>query len=163
MRPLMWQGCRAAGWSQGWRDVPMVHTASRAAPSGGVWRAAVVPAAPACPGGRQPRLEFTVVEAADDGGEDRPPSGGSYSCPVPGGYKLQHGRLQPFPNAWAPPSMLVRAGPPPSHAAAAAPLHAAPRPPLPASPTAQLLSVVACKGGGGGGGAGWAAEVGFRV
>ena len=84
--------------------MPLYGTASRASPSGGVWKTAVVPAASAVEAG-PPKLEFFV--SGSDGKEDRPHGGGTYVCPSPGGYKLQQGRLQPFPNARAPPVMLV--------------------------------------------------------
>ena len=38
---------------------------------------------------------------------DKPGSGGAYLCPHPGGYKIQHGQLRPFPQAAAGPMMLV--------------------------------------------------------
>ena len=40
---------------------------------------------------------------------DRPSGGGSYVCPHPGGYKVQHGEVRPFPQATAGPIMLVSA------------------------------------------------------
>lgn len=38
---------------------------------------------------------------------DKPVYGGNYVCPAPGGYKLQRGRLTPFPRACESPTMLV--------------------------------------------------------
>lgn len=40
---------------------------------------------------------------------DRPSGASSYVCPHPGGYKVQHGQLRPFPQAAAGPIMLVSA------------------------------------------------------
>ena len=108
----------------------MGDTASRANPAGGAWRAAVVPVpaklahaaleesdatsspeaptrspvAAAADGGRV-QLEFFISNGT--GQDDRPHPGGSYRCVSPGGFKLQQGRLQPFPRARQPPSMLV--------------------------------------------------------
>ena len=112
----------------------MGDTASRASPAGGAWRAAVVAvpagllpsalqaseaaaspeartqspadaAAIGCGGGGRVQLEFFVSNGA--GQEDRPHPGGAYRCASPGGFKLQQGRLQPFPRARQAPSMLV--------------------------------------------------------
>ena len=110
----------------------MGDTASRASPAGGAWRAAVVavpadllrPALEASDatsspeartrsptetaadgGGSRVQLEFYVSNGA--GQEDRPHPGGAYRCVSPGGFKLQQGRLQPFPRARQAPSMLV--------------------------------------------------------
>ena len=44
---------------------------------------------------------------ASDLQEDRPGSGAAYLCPHPGGYRMQHGQLRPFPQAAAGPIMLV--------------------------------------------------------
>lgn len=38
---------------------------------------------------------------------DKPGSGTAYLCPHPGGYKIQHGQLRPFPETAAGPVMLV--------------------------------------------------------
>ena len=38
---------------------------------------------------------------------DRPSNGGSYKLSQPGGYKVQHGQLRPFPQATTGPIMLV--------------------------------------------------------
>ena len=38
---------------------------------------------------------------------DKPSSGGSYMCPHPGGFKVEHGQLRAFPQAVAGPIMLV--------------------------------------------------------
>ena len=40
--------------------------------------------------------------------QDRPAGGGFYKCMCPGGFKLMHGRLHPFPRARVAPTMLVR-------------------------------------------------------
>ena len=110
----------------------MGDTASRASPAGGAWRAAVVavPAdllpsalaasqATASPEARTRSPAETAAEAAASrvqleffvsngaGQEDRPHPGGAYRCVSPGGFKLQQGRLQPFPRARQAPSMLV--------------------------------------------------------
>ena len=117
---------------QDWQTMLMGETASRASPAGGAWRAAVVavpaglmrpaqraseatsspeartrsPADPAAAGGgHHVQLEFFVSDGA--GQEDRPHPDGAYSCVSPGGFKLQQGRLQPFPRARQAPSMLV--------------------------------------------------------
>ena len=38
---------------------------------------------------------------------DKPGGGEAYLCPHPGGYRIQHGQLRPFPQAAAGPMMLV--------------------------------------------------------
>ena len=38
---------------------------------------------------------------------DRPTGGGSYLCQVPGGFKLQRGRMLPFPRVQEAPIMVV--------------------------------------------------------
>ncbi len=128
------RGCRSRAHayllfrSQDWQSLPMGDTASRASPAGGAWRAAVVavpanllPSAlaaseatasaearmrsPADTADSRVQLEFFVGNGA--GQEDRPHPGGAYRCVSPGGFKLQQGRLQPFPRARQAPSMLV--------------------------------------------------------
>ncbi|CAL8467114.1 g6650 [Coccomyxa elongata] len=83
--------------TSGWREVPMQNTPSRARPSGGWWKMAVIPASGDVTEGT-PQLEFFV--SSGSGIEvDKPAWGDSYRCNCPGGYKLQHGRLRPFPRA----------------------------------------------------------------
>ncbi len=48
---------------QGWREVPMFSTPSRAAPLGGAWLSAVVPAT-GDPARGPPQLEFVVASGA---------------------------------------------------------------------------------------------------
>lgn len=55
----------------------------------------------------QLQLEFYVSAGDGSGLEDRPPGGGAYRLVQPGGFKLRSGQLRPFPNATAPPMMLV--------------------------------------------------------
>jgi hypothetical protein len=89
---------------QDWREVPLRDTASRARPGGGDlnrWVSAAVPA-----DGGAASLEFVPASAAA-GREDRPAGGGAYTCPHPGSFRLQSGRLRPFARASAPPAMLV--------------------------------------------------------
>lgn len=106
----------------------MTDTASRARPSKGTWRTAVVPVptdltasvdwhllsspadahvstshASSVPA----RLEFMVTDGL--GNEDKPQDAATYVCASPGSFKLEAGRLLPFPTARKPPSMLVRA------------------------------------------------------
>jgi hypothetical protein len=52
------------------------------------------------------KLEFIVRGPYGD--EDRPYHGGTYELAGPGGYKLSHGTIRPFPQATQPPIMLVR-------------------------------------------------------
>ena len=109
----------------------MTDTASRARPSKGTWRTAVVPVpsdltasmdwhllsspadahvstshASSVPA----RLEFMVTDGL--GNEDKPQDAATYVCASPGSFKLEAGRLLPFPTARKPPSMLVRTPPP---------------------------------------------------
>jgi hydroxymethylpyrimidine pyrophosphatase-like HAD family hydrolase len=71
------------------------------APAGrGFWRV-TLPAAPA----GAPALAFTLTDGA--AAVDAPPGGGLYRCPHPGAYKLERGRLTPFPCALRPRFMLV--------------------------------------------------------
>ena len=97
---------------QGWRDVPMQRTPSRASPSGGRWRTATIPAT-GDPAQGPPQLEFTVINASSPGSSgngkdvDAPTHAASYRLRCPGGFRLQHGRLHPFPRACAAASMLV--------------------------------------------------------
>ena len=103
---------RASVNMQGWRDVPMQRTPSRASPSGGRWRTATIPAT-GDPAQGPPQLEFTVINASSSGSSgngkdcDAPTHAASYRLRCPGGFKLQHGRLHPFPRACAAASMLV--------------------------------------------------------
>lgn len=46
---------------------------------------------------------------------DRPFGGGEYTCRVPGGFKLQRGRMLPFPQAQAAPIMVVSPCMTPAH------------------------------------------------
>lgn len=85
----------------------MQNTPSRARPSGGWWKCAVVPATGDLSQG-MPQLEFEVSGGAGSSDVDRPAGGSSYRVECPGGFKLQHGRLRPFPRARAAASMLVR-------------------------------------------------------
>ena len=94
----------------------MQRTPSRASPSGGQWRMATIPAT-GDPEAGTPQLEFVVVNGAPAGtlgtsgnrkDVDAPTQAGSYRLRCPGGFKLQHGRLHPFPRARAAASMLVR-------------------------------------------------------
>lgn len=84
----------------------MQNTPSRARPSGGWWKSAVIPATGDLSQGT-PQLEFVVSGSTGSSEVDRPSAGGSYWVQCPGGYKLQHGRLRPFPRAKAAASMLV--------------------------------------------------------
>ena len=90
----------------------MQRTASRATPGGGQWRMATIPAT-GDPEAGTPQLEFMVVNGAPAGTSgngkdvDQPTQAGSYRLRCPGGYKLQRGRLHPFPRARAAASMLV--------------------------------------------------------
>ena len=87
----------------------MQATPSRARPSGGAWKTAVVPApAAAGLGGGAPKLEFIIHDGAG-AAVDQPAPGANYEAACPGGFKLQHGRLRPFPRARAAASMLARA------------------------------------------------------
>ena len=83
----------------------MQNTPSRARPSGGWWKMAVIPASGDVTEGT-PQLEFFVSSGSGDE-VDKPAGGDSYRCNVPGGFKLQHGRLRPFPRARAAPTMLA--------------------------------------------------------
>jgi hypothetical protein len=108
----------------------MGDTASRASPAGGAWRAAVVPVpadlaraalevseatsspeartrSPAAAAADGARVQMDFFVSNGTGQEDRPHPGNSYRCVSPGGFKLHQGRLQPFPRARQPPSMLV--------------------------------------------------------
>jgi hypothetical protein len=51
---------------------------------------------------------FITLLSAECCGQDRPAGGGFYVCTCPGGFKLMHGRLHPFPRARVAPTMLVR-------------------------------------------------------
>ncbi len=83
----------------------MQNTPSRARPSGGWWKMAVIPASGDVTEGT-PQLDFFV--SSGSGTEvDKPAWGDSYRCNCPGGFKLQHGRLRPFPRARAAPTMLA--------------------------------------------------------
>ena len=90
----------------------MQRTPSRASPSGGQWRMATIPAT-GDPEAGIPQLDFMVVNRAPAGAPgngkdlDAPGQAGSYRLRCPGGFKLQHGRLHPFPRARAAASMLV--------------------------------------------------------
>ncbi len=84
----------------------MQNTASRARPSGGWWKTAVIPARGDLAEGT-PQLEFYVSNGSGDE-MDSPAAGDTYRCSCPGGFKLQHGRLRPFPRARAAPTMLAR-------------------------------------------------------
>ncbi len=97
----------------------MQRTPSRASPSGGQWRMATIPAT-GDPEAGTPQLEFVVVNGAPAGSlgtsgdgkdVDAPTQAGSYRLRCPGGFKLQHGRLHPFPRARAAASMLVSPSP----------------------------------------------------
>ena len=90
--------------AQGWQDVPMYRTPSRAQPAGGEWMTAVIPAIRDLAEGPS-GLEF--VACSRTGQVDRPLGSQSYVCQHPGGYKLQRGSLLPFPRAKAAPTMLV--------------------------------------------------------
>ena len=91
----------------------MQRTPSRASPSGGRWRMATIPAMGGTAQG-PPQLEFTVINASCSGSSgngkdvDGPAHAAGYRLYCPGGFKLQHGRLHPFPRACAAASMLVR-------------------------------------------------------
>lgn len=91
----------------------MQRTSSRARPSGGQWRMASIPATED-PEQETPQLDFMVIKGGPSaapgspGGVDKPAHAESYRLRCPGGYKLQHGRLHPFPRARAAVSMLVR-------------------------------------------------------
>jgi hypothetical protein len=91
--------------------VPLQRTPSRASPSGGQWRMATIPATSES---GTPQLEFVVASGASNGvpangkDVDQPTNAGSYRLRCPGGFKLQHGRLHPFPRARTAASMLVR-------------------------------------------------------
>jgi hypothetical protein len=79
----------------------MHDTASRdQTKGGGLWKAAlIVPQESVSRGGEQPAaLEFYVTNG-DGAHQDRPMGGGVYRCHTPGAYKLQSGRLVPFPKA----------------------------------------------------------------
>ena len=90
----------------------MQRTASRATPGGGQWRKATIPAT-GDPEAGTPQLEFIIKNGAPAGtlshgkDTDQPTPAGSYRLRSPGGFKLQHGRLHPFPRARAAASMLV--------------------------------------------------------
>lgn len=84
----------------------MQNTPSRARPSGGRWKMAVIPATGDLVEGGVPQLDFFVCNSARDE-VDKPSWGDSYRCACPGGFKLQQGRLLPFPRARAAPTMLV--------------------------------------------------------
>ena len=123
---------RSCSSPQDWQALPMGDTASRASPAGGAWRAAVVPVPaelahaalevseavlspeartrrPAAAAAHGTRVQMDFFVSNGTGQEDRPHPGGSYRCVSPGGFKLHQGRLQPFPRARQPPSMLVGA------------------------------------------------------
>ena len=53
-----------------------------------------------------PQLEFYVSNGSGEE-VDKPAWGDTYRCSCPGGFKLQHGRLRPFPRARAAPTMLA--------------------------------------------------------
>jgi hypothetical protein len=90
---------------QGWREVPMQNTPSRARPSGGWWKMAVIPAR-GDPAEGTSQMEFYVSNGSGDE-VDKPSWGDTYRCSCPGGFKLQHGYLRPFPRARAAPTMLA--------------------------------------------------------
>ncbi len=90
----------------------MQQTPSRAKLGGGQWRMATIPALGDLESGT-PQLEFVVVNGASAGASgngkdvDQPRHAESYRLCCPGGFKLQHGQLHPFPRARAAASMLV--------------------------------------------------------
>lgn len=87
---------------QEWQQAALHSTPSRSQPSGGRWKTAVIP----LPDGQQhAQLEFVI--SSGSGQVDKPSHGNAYLCPHPGGYKIQHGQLRPFPQACAGPMMLV--------------------------------------------------------
>lgn len=93
---------------EGWQTAVMSQTSSRARPAGGLWNTAIVPvpqdmAPSAC------MLDFHISGETPAGasGVDRPGGSGSYACQVHGGFKLQKGRMLPFPRAQDAPLMVV--------------------------------------------------------
>lgn len=82
----------------------MVSTKSRANYRGGTWKVGNL-----CPDvalrNDKPKLEFYITD--ENGSIDRPVDGETYSCSVPGGYKLQSGKLIPFSKAMKEPVMVV--------------------------------------------------------
>jgi hypothetical protein len=52
------------------------------------------------------QMEFYVSNGSGDE-VDKPSWGDTYRCSCPGGFKLQHGYLRPFPRARAAPTMLA--------------------------------------------------------
>ncbi|KAK9810564.1 hypothetical protein WJX73_000994 [Symbiochloris irregularis] len=91
---------------QGWQQTTMASAGSlpsRASPTGG-WRTAVIPVPQGAPASTRLRFHIDGPSQAE---VDRPYGGGEYTCCVPGGFKLQRGRMLPFPQAQAAPIMVV--------------------------------------------------------
>ena len=94
-----------------WTETPMMRTQSCLVP----WKGCAIPAPRDADNNVQPcKLEFYVL--GPNKGEDRPFGGGMYELPAPGGYKLSHGTIRPYPQACQAPMMLVRCGACPSTA-----------------------------------------------
>ena len=103
---LMYRGLDSAGepLTEEWSEMNLHDTDSRGhlSDAGRIWKVANIAASGMnAPSG----LEFYPVGA--DGSEDRPPGGGAYRCPTPGGYKLRSGKVRPFLRASRPRAMLV--------------------------------------------------------
>ncbi|DBB07742.1 TPA: hypothetical protein ACH3X3_009162 [Trebouxia sp. C0006] len=89
--------------TQGWQQVALHNTASRSQHwGGGRWKTAVVPLPKGC---QSTQMELAIKSNTDEG--QGPSESSHYMCPHPGGYKIQHGQLRPFPQATAGPIMLV--------------------------------------------------------
>ncbi len=82
----------------------MYHTRSRARPKGGYWKSSVVPMRTS-PDGSTSQLQFRMTNghnAFDPSHHEH-----FYTCPYPGGFKLQSGQMRPFRQATDAPFMLV--------------------------------------------------------
>lgn len=103
---LVYRGLDSEGkpLSEEWSEMDLHDTDSRGhlSTAGRLWKVANIAA---CGPNAPAALEFYPVSA--DGSEDRPPGGGAYRCPRPGGYKLRSGKVRPFLRASKPRAMLV--------------------------------------------------------
>lgn len=88
--------------AQEWSELPMYNTRSRARPQGGFWKSSVVPMRMTAAAAQ---LQFRVTNG--HGAFDPARHEQFYTCPHPGGFKLQGGQLRPFRQATDAPYMLV--------------------------------------------------------
>ena len=79
---------------QEWRELPMYNTRSRARPQGGFWKSSVVPMRMTAAAAQ---LQFRITNG--HGAFDPARHEQFYTCPHPGGFKLQGGQMRPFRQA----------------------------------------------------------------